>query len=185
VPDYDKEAVINTARREEIVVKKARAVLIAELDSELSDDERPICQNIIGCLTELGYTPYKENVKDFVLSFKNSEVRQTIAKIGIRSGRRKGAFFSIKFYACISPPKKFLNAVAAAMLKANGRYACCDCGVCGAGAGERGYHCAYPDGSEFIRCGAYTVEIPGLTLEDAEDFNKLLIEQHAYFSTRR
>ncbi len=162
----------------------AKEKLIAELISQLNDDEQIMCRKIIACLTELGYVPYKESVRDFVLSFKNREVRQTITKIGIKSGREKGVFYRIKFYACESPPLKFLDAVINTVIQSNGQYGCSDCGVCGATEGKRGYRCQLPNGTEFLRCGAYVVEIPNLAPEDITDFNALLNEQHAYFSTR-
>jgi hypothetical protein len=165
-------------------MKNASEALISELMSQLNKDEQNICQRVIGCLSGLGYVPHKENVKNFVLSFKNRGVGQTIAKLGLRSGKNNGVFYSIKFYACKNPPEKFTNAVREAVIRSKGQYACSDCGICGAGEGERGYRCLLPDGTAFLRCGAYVVEIPDLTAVDAEDFNKLLIEQHGYFTER-
>jgi hypothetical protein len=128
-------------------MKNSGEALVSELMSRLNEEEQKKCQRIIDCLTGLGYVPHKENVKNFVLSFKNREVGQTIAKLGLRSGKNNGLFYSIKFYACKNPPQKFSNAVREAVIRSNGQYACSDCGVCGAGQGERGYHCLLPDGT--------------------------------------
>jgi len=160
-----------------------REALIDALLSELGEEDQQICRRIIEDLNEFGYTPHKENVKGLVLSFKNSGVRQTIAKIGIRVGRNRGVFYSLKFYACENPPEKFADAVRNAVLRSKGQYPCTDCGVCHVREGERGYRCRLPDGTEFVRCGAYVVEIPDLTLGDIDGFNRLLQEQHHYFQT--
>lgn len=166
-------------------MKKPYLELISELMSLLSDDEKVSCQNVFDCLTELGYVPQKQKAKScYVLSFKNNRFRQTIAKIGVRNSVDNRAFYSIKFYACKNPPQKFSQAVQYAILKSNTQYICADCGICGADKDVRGYHYTYPDGTVFVRCAAYVVEIPDLTSEDIEDFNNLLAEQHAYFSTR-
>ncbi len=165
-------------------MKKTHELMISELMSQLNEDEKDTCRRIVDSLTELGYIPQRQKVQCFVLSFKNREVNQTIAKIGVRSGVNKGVFYSIKFYACKNPPEKFQNAVRDAILKSNKQYVCSDCGVCGAEKQERGYHYTYPNGEEFIRCGAYVVEIPDLASEDIDDFNNLLREQHTYFATR-
>jgi hypothetical protein len=167
-----------------IDVINTREALIAELISRLNEVDQIICQRIINCLTGLGYAPVKENVRSFVLSFKNKTVNQTIAKIRFRDDKSKGVFYSIKFYACTNPPKKFTDAVLDAVSKSNRQYECSNCGICGAGVGERGYRCLLPDGTAFLRCGAYVVEIPCFAPEDVDGFNDLLKEQHAYFSAR-
>ncbi len=143
-----------------------------------------MCLNITDCLTELGYVPQRQKVQGYVLSFHNRQVNQTIAKIGVRGGKVSAPFFSIKFYACKSPPEKFLKAVQRAVSLSQGQYKCCGCNLCGAALEERGYLLTYPDGSDFVRCGAYAVEIPGLAPEDIGGFNSLLAEQHAYFQAR-
>jgi hypothetical protein len=167
-----------------IMIKKAHAELISGLMSLLEEEEKVMCQDIIDCLTKLDYIPQKQKVQGYVLSFKNNKVNQTIVKIGIRTKEIKKAFFSIKFYTCKNPPQKFSKAVQKAILSSKEQYKCCNCNVCGADIEERGYHYTYPDGKEFIRCGAYVVEIPNLVPDDIYDFNNLLIEQHEYFILR-
>lgn len=98
-------------------MRQSYAELISELLTLLGEEEKAACQKIIDCLTELGYVPQKQKVQCYIVSFKNNSVNQTIAKIGVRSGKIKGAFYSIKFYACKNPPQKFLNAVQTAILK--------------------------------------------------------------------
>lgn len=100
------------------------------------------------------------------------------------SNEDKRVFFSIKFYACKNPPQKFQNVVRQAIESSNMQYRCCDCGVCGAEKEKRGYRYTYPDGLDFIRCGAYVVKIPDLVPDDIDDFKSLLREQHEYFLSR-
>jgi hypothetical protein len=163
-------------------MKDTQRELLSELTSQLGDDEKETCQSLAACLTELGYVPQRLKVQRFVLAFKSSEVGQTIAKIGVRN---KKVFYGIKFYACKNPPEKFMNAVRNAAVRSNGQYVCCGCEICGAAPEDRGYRVVLPDGEEFLRCGAYVVEIPELTAEDADSFCRLLREQHAYFTARK
>ncbi len=166
------------------MVKQIHSKLISQLMSSLKNEDKEMCQSIIDYLLELGYVPQKQKVKGYVLSFTNNQVKQTIAKIGTLSNDEQRAFFSIKFYACKNPPQKFLNAVQQAIVSSNMQYRCCGCNACGAREEDRGYHFLFPDGDEFIRCGAYVVKIPDLNPEDITDFRKLLQEQHEYFLTR-
>ena len=166
------------------MVKQIHTNLIRELVSLMKNEDKEMCQSIIDYLLELGYVPQKQKVQGYVLSFKNSQVKQTIAKIGAFNNGDKGTFFSIKFYACKNPPQKFTNAVQQAIESSNMQYRCCGCNACGAQKEERGYHYIYPNGDEFIRCGAYVVKIPDLIPEDLNDFRNLLLEQHEYFLSR-
>jgi hypothetical protein len=159
-------------------VKESKEALIAELMALQGEEDKVTSRRIIECLDALGYVPQRLKVRGFVLSFHNNQVKQTIAKLGVREGN---AFYSVKFYACKKPPEDFTNAVRETILKTKGRYRCCDCGICGASEGERGYRVAMPELGEFVQCGAYVVEIPGLNEDEAGDICSLLREQHAYY----
>ncbi len=37
------------------------------------------------------------------------------------------------------------------------------------------------DGEKIVKCGAYTYDIPKITMDDLEKINMLLDEQHIYF----
>lgn len=158
------------------------AALLSELMTLLNEDEKITCQKIIDCLTDLGYVPERQKVQGYVLSFKNKKVNKTIAKIGFKNG--KGVVYSLKFYACENPAPKFSNAIRVTIVKSKEQYKCSNCGACGVDKQVRGYHYTYPNGREFIRCGAYVVEIPNLAPEDIDDFNNLIAEQHTYFLAR-
>jgi hypothetical protein len=164
--------------------KETHSMLLSGLMCLLNEKDREMCQRIASHLIDLGYVPQRQKVQGYILAFKNNQVNQTIAKIGIRAGKKKETLFSIKFYACKNPPEIFAEAIQNAVLSTNGQYECCGCNLCGAAANERGYRCTYPEGTDFIRCGAYVVEIPCLAPEDINDFNHLLTEQHHYFLTR-
>lgn len=164
--------------------KEAHAELLSGLMCLLSKEDQAICQKIVGRLTELQYIPQRQKVQGYVLAFKNHQVNQTIAKIGVKGTKSKEAVYSIKFYACKNPPEKFLAAVQSAVSSTRGQYECCNCGLCGAATGERGYRCKYPENRDFIRCGAYVVETLDLAMRDVDDLNNLLTEQHTYFSSR-
>ena len=165
-------------------MKTAKIALNDDMLSRLEGEAQLLFRSVSGYLSELGYLPQRQKVRGFVLAYRNNALRQTIAKIGVRERSGAGAFFSLKFYACKSPPEKFAKAVRDAVLRSNGQYGCVDCGVCGAAEDVRGYRVVTADGAPFVRCGAYVVEIPGLTPADAEDVCRLLREQHAYFLHR-
>lgn len=166
------------------VIKQRHRDLIDELLSLVNDGEKDTCRAIADDLLDLGYLPQKQTVRGYVLSFKSRRTGQTIAKIGALGDDDRGAFYSIKFYACKEPPQKFRKAVETAIETTNMQYKCCGCGVCGAAEEDRGYSYVSPDSDEFVRCGAYVVRIPDLGREDIEDFGGLLREQHQYFLSR-
>lgn len=166
-----------------MTINKAQTDLLAGLMAKLNAEDRTLCRTITDCLAELGYMPQKQKINGCILSFRNSRVQQTIAKVGLRDTHKK-AFFSLKFYACKNPPPQYAAAVKRAILTTSGQYACCDCRACGAGKEDRGYRVAGPDGLEFVRCGAYVIEIPDLGPDDLDDFCTLLREQHQYFIQR-
>ena len=158
--------------------------LINELVAATSSEERELCRHIANFLLELGYTPRKQRVRALSLAFKSNKTKQTIAKITVSSSAGREVLYSFKFYACKCLPKKLSDAVRRAIESTNGQYRCCGCGVCGAKEGDRGYSSTYPEGKDFLRCGAYVVTVPELGMDDLGDLERVLSEQHGYFLSR-
>jgi len=165
--------------------------LINDLNMQLSDDEKIFCGQIMDFLTQLGYVPEKQRVKGYVLSFRHIQNGRVIAKIGTRGSKQK-ATISLKFFGCKTVPLKYSDALRAEIESHNGQY--CGplrdnviknrCGFCKqCTGGGVAYYYAYPDGREILRCGAYPILIPDLTLNDIDDMKKVLMEQHEYFLT--
>ncbi|MHB0858243.1 MAG: hypothetical protein ACYC5M_11815 [Anaerolineae bacterium] len=166
------------------MARQAHTTLIVELLSLLRPEDRTLCQSLVDYLQELDYTPQRQKVQRYVLTFKNHALKQTIAKIGVSDTADRRAAVAIKFYACKHPSQKFRDAVQDAIESTPMQYRCCGCGVCGAQAEDRGYRYVMSTGEVFIRCGAYVVAIPNLVLADIDDIKSLLLEQHAYFLAR-
>ncbi len=63
--------------------------------SLLTDEEKLLYGQIINYLLELGYTPKKNKVQGYSLSFKHKKLNKTIARMGIHGGKevvRCGAY---------------------------------------------------------------------------------------------
>jgi hypothetical protein len=167
------------------LAKHDQAELINELVSVARSEERELCRHIADLLLGLGYSPQKQRVRGLSLAFKSNKTKQTIAKIAVSGNADRGVLYSFKYYACKSLPEKFSDAVRRAIESTNGQYRCCGCGACGAKEGDRGYRSTYPEGEDFLRCGAYVVKIPELGMGDLGDLERVLSEQHGYFLSRR
>jgi hypothetical protein len=164
--------------------------LISQLVSELPDELKMPYGEIMDCLTDLGYLPQKQAVKDFMLSFKSG--RQIIAKICARSGGE----FRVKFFACENPPPKYRGALLQEINRNKNTYwgamdpnrpahlknKCDGCGTACTG-GQMGYYWKFEDGREEFRCGAYPILIPNITADDITEVKRLIAEQHRYFQT--
>ncbi|MEA4823284.1 MAG: hypothetical protein VB111_04120 [Clostridiaceae bacterium] len=165
--------------------------LIENLIDALPKEQKNVFQEIMYYLVKLGYIPQKQNVKDFILSFKHSTNGKVIAKIGIRN--QKG-FVSIKFFACTSVSEKYLDALHQDIDSRNGQYSTPllpnpvnmitnKCGYCGSicTGGGLGYYYKCPDGEVIPRCGAYPIVIPDIDETDIDEMKKVILEQHNYF----
>jgi len=150
----------------------------------LRKEDIEISKRIIAHLLNLGYVPQRQKRQGLFLAFKNSKANQTIAKIGVNENEDK-AIYSLKFYACKNPPPNYLSAIDSAIKTTGDQFQCCNCGVCGATEEERGYHCQFPNGKAFVRCGAYVIPVPCDSIEDGEVFKTLITEQHQYFIKRK
>jgi len=165
--------------------------LIAELIASLPEGQEIVYQNITDYLLELGYIPQKQQVKDFIISFKHNTNGKVIAKIGVR---KQNAFISIRFFACKSVSQKYTDALHHELMSRNGQYSSPThvnpigmitnkCGYCGdiCTGGGLGYYYQYPDGKEVSRCGAYPIIIPNVDETDVDEMKAVILEQHNYF----
>ena len=155
----------------------------------LSEEDGRVFRPIIDCLFELGYIPQRQKVQGYVLSFKHHKTKQVILKMGINSGKDSQAFVRVKFFAVKCLPEKYHDALSREIASHNGQY--CGpirdavqknrCGFCSAcTGGGMGYYYQFPDGREIVRCGAYPILIPKLTLNDIGDLKQIILEQHQY-----
>ena len=166
--------------------------------SLLTDEEKLLYGQIINYLLELGYTPKKNKVQGYSLSFKHKKLNKTIARMGIHGGKIPKTFFGIRFFACKSYSQKFYNAIEYEIVSRNGQY-CTEkssdvfldkdslagknrCGCCAScTGGGLGYYYKYPGGKEVVRCGAYPIVLPNFDANDIDEVKSLLLEQHYYF----
>jgi len=165
--------------------------LIAELIASLPEEQKTVYQSITDYLSELGYVPQKQQVKDFIISFKHNTNGKVLAKIGIS---KQIAFISIRFFACKNVSQKYINALHHELVSRNGQYSSPThvnpigiitnkCGHCGdiCTGGGLGYYYKYPNGKEVSRCGAYPIIIPDISETDIDEMKAVLFEQHSYF----
>jgi len=134
-------------------------------------------------LSQLGYNPVKYRTS---LSFKTDAHNKQIAKMGINESKKNGAvpFLALRFSACREYSQRFEDIVAAYMDKYATRAASCanggGCTYCAGPDDTHVYTCVGPAGERKVHCGAYAVEIPGVTAEDITEIKKLIGEEHAY-----
>lgn len=154
--------------------------LVNSFLSTPSDEYRPLYQDIIMYLSELGYNPQKEKMN---LSFKHSLHNKQIAKMGIRQGKVLYPFFALRFSACRNYSQRFADIISAAIVKYPNKVAGCTSNQCNYCSGEPDTHVytyIFPNGESKSHCGAYSLEIPGLSTEDLEEIKALINEEHEY-----
>jgi len=159
---------------------KRQEELVHSFLSTLGDASRPLYQEIITCLSELGYNPQKgkENI-----SFKHDLHNKQIAKMGVKKAKEPSPFFALRFSACNGYPKRFADIVHAIIARYPSRAARCmdgDCNYCRGEPDTHTYSCAFTDGERKSSCGAYALEIPGITADDIEAIKSLIKEEHTY-----
>ena len=166
---------------------KKQNELIECLMEKLNDNEKLFCESVINNLLELEYLPRKHRKSNFVVEFeKNGRI---IVKIEIKPLKDSGTslLFWLRFSGCKKYPKKFREAAERrpeAWIKRNQYYKnhniekCC--GLCK--GSPRFYYINNDDHTKTIRCGGYTIQIPGITSDDISDTLKLIKEQDIYFS---
>lgn len=159
---------------------KRQEELIHSFLSTLADDLRPLYQEIIMYLSELGYYPQKERSN---LSFKHDLHNKQIAKMGIKRNNEHSPFFALRFSACRDYSQRFTDIVREAIIKYPSRVPRCTengCSFCGGEPDTHVYSCTFPDGETKSHCGAYALEIPNITTEDIKEIERLLCEEHEY-----
>ncbi len=159
--------------------KKQEEIVYSFL-SALGDEVRPLYQDIVVCLSELGYYPQKEKSN---ISFKHDLHHKQIAKMGIKNNKALLPFFALRFSACRDYSQRFADIVGAAITKYPHRAARCPSGGCNFCKGEAVSHIytyMFPDGESKAHCGSVALEIQKMTVDDIEEIKKLIQEEHAY-----
>ena len=159
---------------------KRQEELINSFLSVLGDEIRPLYQEIIMYLSELGYNPQKQ--RSYII-FKHDLHSKQVAKTGIRINKDKSPFFALRFSACRGYSQRFTDIVRAAVSRDNFREALClnnSCNFCRGEAVTRVYTYTFPDRKSKSHCGAVALEIPDITSDDIGEIKKLINEEHEY-----
>ncbi|MCK5129954.1 MAG: hypothetical protein KAQ68_08885 [Clostridiales bacterium] len=162
---------MNTKKQEE---------LVNSFLSMLDDEIRPLYQDIIMHLSDLGYNPQKQRSN---IIFKHDQHNKQISKIGFRRNKEHLPFFALRFSACRGYSKRFTDIISAAIVKYPTRVARCiddDCAYCAGEADTHVYTYIPSDGKVKYHCGASALEIPYITADDIEEIKKLIKEEHVY-----
>lgn len=158
---------------------KKQEELIHTFISLIRDEDKPLYQDIILYLSELGYSPTKEKSN---ISFKHDLHNKQIAKIGIKK-KEAVPYFALRFSACRNYPKKYDSILSAYADKYPSRVARCindGCNYCSGDAGTHVYECMSRSGERKAYCGAYAVEIQDIKADNIEEIKKLIKEEHEY-----
>ncbi len=159
---------------------KRQEELINSFLSVVGDQIKPLYQEIIIYLSELGYNPQKQ--RSYII-FKHDLHNKQMAKTGIGINKDKSPFFALRFSACRGYSQRFTNIVSKAVDRDNFRKALCldnGCNYCGGEADTHVYTYEFPDGESRSHCGAVALEIPNVTADDISEIKKLIREEHAY-----
>ena len=146
--------------------------------------EEPLYRELADYLTELGYRPGAQGKASitFIPKIHNKQ----IAKMGIWTSKKRGSrpFFMLRFSACRGYSQRFADIVQADIAKHSKRAARCmtpaGCHWCAGEAATHVYTHSFPGGETKHHCGAYAIEIPGLSEADLEEIKRLIAEEHAY-----
>lgn len=159
---------------------KKQEELINEFLSKLGEELRPLYQEIILYLSEIGYHPYKQRA---YIIFKHDLHNKQMSKTGIRVNKDKSPFFALRFSACKGYSERFVEIVKSAVSEDNFSEAKCmynGCDFCRGEAATRVYTYTLPDGEIRSHCGAVALEIPNITSDDLGEIRKLIREEHEY-----
>ena len=159
---------------------KKQEEMINTFLSPLSDELRPLYQDIIMYLSGLGYNPYKQRAN---IVFKHDLHNKQMAKIGIHTSKDKAPFFALRFSACTGYSKRFEDIVADHIEKCPARAARCPddgCGFCKGNAMSHVYTHTFPGGETKTNCGAYALEIPDIKKDDIIEIKELINQEHEY-----
>lgn len=159
---------------------KRQEELINSFLSVVGDQIKPLYQEIIVYLSEMGYNPQKQ--RSYII-FKHDLHNKQMAKTGIGINKDKSPFFALRFSACRGYSQRFTNIVSMAVDRANFRKALCldnGCKYCGGEADTHVYTYEFADGESRSHCGAVALEIPNITADDISEIKKLIREEHEY-----
>lgn len=151
--------------------------LVNSFLSGLDEQARPVYDEIIRCLSALGYSPKKEKSN---LSFKHSLHNKQMAKI---SGGGNRPAFALRFSACRGYSQRFADIVKAYIVKYPTRAARCtsgNCNYCEGAAETHVYTAMFADSETRTHCGAYALAIPNLQPEDVGEIKMLIQQEHVY-----
>lgn len=154
--------------------------LVRSFLSTMPNERRPLYQEIITYLSELGYNPQKEKAN---LSFKHDSHNKQMAKMGITKGKETDPFFALRFSACQGYSQRFTDIVSTAIANHPKKTAHCLSGQCDYCSGEphtHVYSVMFDNGDIKSHCGAYSLEIPNLCMGDIEEIKYLIKEEHEY-----
>ena len=162
---------------------KKQEELVNSFLSEIDEGSRPLYQDIILYLSELGYNPKKEKSG---ISFKHNLHNKQMAKMSIKTNKRQGShpYFALRFSACRGYSQRFLDVVCSYITKYPARSSQCinngGCNFCAGDAVTHVYEYTFPNGESKLHCGAYAVEIPNITVNDIAEIKSLIREEHNY-----
>jgi len=148
--------------------------------SMLEEENKSLFQDIIMYLSKLGYNPHMQ--RSYIV-FKHSLHNKQMAKMGVRKNKDHSPFFELRFSACKGYPQRFENIVYEAVSKKNFREAQCiynNCDYCAGEAFSHVYTHIFTNGEMKSHCGAVTLEIPNITVDDIEMIKKLIKDEHIY-----
>lgn len=157
---------------------KRQEELINSFLSVLENEIRPLYQDIIIYLSELGYNPQKQ--RSYII-FKHDLHNKQMAKIGIN--KDMSPFFALRFSACRGYSQRFTDIVSSAVNRNNFREGLClsnGCNYCGGEAVTHVYSYTFSDGESKSHCGAFALEIPNLAADDIDEIKKLISEENDY-----
>jgi hypothetical protein len=159
---------------------KKQEELVNEFLLRLDANIRPVYQDIIMYLSEIGYHPHKQ--RSYIV-FKHDLHNKQIAKTGIRINKDKAAFFALRFSACDGYSQRFADIVKAAVAEQNFNEAKCiynNCDFCKGEATTHVYTYTFQGDESKSHCGAVALEIPNITADDIGEIKKLIKEEHEY-----
>lgn len=159
---------------------KKQEELVNSFLQELDDVIRPLYQDIVMYLSQLGYNPHKQ--RSYIV-FKHDKHNKQMAKMGIKRNKPFTPYFSLRFSACKGYSQRFTDIVKDAVSQKNYREAGCldnGCNYCNGKASTHVYMYVFADGVCKSHCGASTLDIPNITENDIEEIKKLIKEEHEY-----
>ena len=160
---------------------KKQEELVNSFLSELSDELRPLYQEIAIYLSELGYCPRKQ--RSYIV-FRHSLYTSEMAKMGMTWTKDHSPYFALRFSACKGYSQRFADIVRDYIQNNPERlFPHCEDGKCVFRVdGDRFpfYEYTYPDGGTGSFCGSKALVIPDITAEDIDEIKKLIKQEHEY-----